>query len=139
MGAIRSIANTEVAISADNFPDLNYVAASVCGWQPSMEDYTGYARINNKVSVFFVIDGHGGPDLAAMVVDEIPEILSSSEAVRQEQYKSALEQLCETLDLELKKQVKRASLIRQQNGLPPSVGSFPSSGCSLVVVLVGEN
>jgi hypothetical protein len=29
-----------------------------------MEDYTGYAKINDKFTVYFVIDGHGGPDLA---------------------------------------------------------------------------
>lgn len=64
MGAIRSQPDTKVNIKAEKFDDLNYVEASVCGWQHMMEDYTGYARINDKFTVYFVLDGHGGSDLA---------------------------------------------------------------------------
>ena len=69
MGAIRLAPCSEVNSKADKFADLNYVEASVCGWQHHMEDYTGYAHLNSKLSVFFVIDGHGGPDLAEMAAD----------------------------------------------------------------------
>jgi serine/threonine protein phosphatase PrpC len=37
-----------------------------------MEDYTGYAQIAPKLSVYFVIDGHGGPDLAEIATEELP-------------------------------------------------------------------
>ncbi len=47
-----------------------------------MEDYTGFAQIDDKVSVFFVIDGHGGPDLAELATEEIPKLLESSEAIK---------------------------------------------------------
>ena len=40
----------------------------MCGWQHHMEDCTGYAQINAKLSAFFVIDGHGGPDLAELAM-----------------------------------------------------------------------
>ena len=72
--------------------------------------------------MFFVIDGHGGPDLAEMAVYYIPEILKESEAVRQGQYKIALEHLFEELDVDLKRQCKRASSLREKIGLPPLVG-----------------
>jgi serine/threonine protein phosphatase PrpC len=29
-----------------------------------MEDYTGCVKLNEKLTLFFVIDGHGGPDIA---------------------------------------------------------------------------
>ena len=48
-----------------------------------MEDFTGFSQINSNLSAFFVIDGHGGPDLAEMAVDEISELLKRSEAVKQ--------------------------------------------------------
>jgi serine/threonine protein phosphatase PrpC len=72
MGAIRSIPNNEINIHAEKLNEFNYVEASVCGWQHSMEDFTGYAQISEKVSVFFVIDGHGGQDLAHIAAECIP-------------------------------------------------------------------
>ena len=64
MGVIRSAPVTEITSKKAKFSDLNYVEASVCGWHHYMEDYTGYAQINSSLSLFFVLDGHGGPDLA---------------------------------------------------------------------------
>lgn len=93
MGVIRSTPNEEVALSSEKLTDLNYVAASVCGWQHLMEDYTGHARINEEVSVFYVVDGHGGPDLAELTARLIPEILTHSEHIKSKQYKTALEHL----------------------------------------------
>lgn len=55
-----------------------------------MEDYTGFAEINHKLSAFYVIDGHGGPDLAELAHSAIPEILRNTEAISSQQYKSAL-------------------------------------------------
>jgi hypothetical protein len=46
MGVIRSTPQEEVNMQAEKFTDLNCVAASTCGWQHFMEDYTGYAKIN---------------------------------------------------------------------------------------------
>ena len=66
MGAIRSVPDTQVNIKADKLTDLNYVEASICGWSHAMEDYTGCAQISPSVSIYYVLDGHGGPDLAEM-------------------------------------------------------------------------
>lgn len=77
-----------------------------------MEDYTGYAQIAPNLSVFFVIDGHGGPDLAQIAAEEIPEMLRDNEAIKQQHYKTGLESIFETLDSDLRTQVKRASMIR---------------------------
>ncbi len=43
-----------------------------------MEDYTGYAQVSPKESVFFVIDGHGGPDLAEIATELIPSLLRNN-------------------------------------------------------------
>lgn len=64
MGIIRSTPDSNINIKSSNLPDLNYIEASACGWQHYMEDYTHFSKINEKVSVFYVIDGHGGPDVA---------------------------------------------------------------------------
>ena len=64
MGAIRSLPDEEVTSKSDRLIELNYVEGSVCGWQHHMEDFTGFVRISANVSAFFVLDGHGGPDLA---------------------------------------------------------------------------
>lgn len=36
MGAIRSAPDTKINIKAEKLEDLNYVEASVCGWQHIM-------------------------------------------------------------------------------------------------------
>ena len=87
------MADRQVSTNHDNFPDLNYAEASVCGWQHHMEDTTGHAAISNKVSVFYVIDGHGGPDVAEVAGQMIPELLAKSDLLKMEQYKPALENM----------------------------------------------
>ena len=72
MGVIRSVPDRKITTNHDNFHDLYYAEASVCGWQHHMEDYTGHATISNKVSVFYVIDGHAGPDVAELAAQFIP-------------------------------------------------------------------
>jgi serine/threonine protein phosphatase PrpC len=137
MGIIRSSPDSEIHLKSQKFSDVNYLEASVCGWQHYMEDYTGYARISEKVSVFFVIDGHGGPDLAEITAELIPEILKQSELINLDQYKSAMESLFDTLDDALQKEVNRCSSIRQKHGLPPLFEKKPTSGCSAVIALIG--
>jgi serine/threonine protein phosphatase PrpC len=66
MGIIRSSPDTAVHLKFQKFSDVNYLEGSVCGWQHYMEDYTGYSKISDKVSAYYVIDGHGGPDLAEL-------------------------------------------------------------------------
>lgn len=78
MGIIRSTPDHEVHMKSEVLEDLNYIEASMCGWQYYMEDYTGFAKINEQVSVYYVIDGHGGPDIAELVVFWIPKILRKS-------------------------------------------------------------
>lgn len=63
MGLIRSSPDTTISLSSQKFPDVNYLQASICGWQHFMEDFTGQAQITETVSVFYVLDGHGGSDL----------------------------------------------------------------------------
>jgi serine/threonine protein phosphatase PrpC len=104
-----------------------------------MEDYTGFAQINPKVSVFYVIDGHGGPDLAEMAAEDIPDMLRESEAIKQEQYRTAIEDLFESLDGDLKTQSKRASMIREKHGLSPLVDKIPTSGLSMVLALISDD
>lgn len=68
MGAIRSIPDQEVRVAAEKRPDLNFVEASVCGWQHHMEDFSGSLQLSSNLSAFFVLDGHGGPDLAELAL-----------------------------------------------------------------------
>lgn len=37
-----------------------------------MEDYTGCVKLNEKLTLFYVIDGHGGPDIAEITAELIP-------------------------------------------------------------------
>ncbi len=64
MGIIRSAPDCEIHLKSQKYSDVNYLEASVCGWQNNMEDYTGCVKLNEKLTLFFVIDGHGGPDIA---------------------------------------------------------------------------
>lgn len=86
-----------------------------------------------------MIDGHGGPDIAEVAAELIPEILKKCDLINLDQYKSAMDSLFATLDDSLKKEVNRCTTIREKNGLPPLVDKQPTSGCSAVVALVGEN
>lgn len=45
MGLIRSSPDTAITLSSQKFHDLNYLQASVCGWQHFMEDFTRHAPI----------------------------------------------------------------------------------------------
>jgi hypothetical protein len=45
MGLIRSSPDTAITLSSQKFPDVNYLQASLCGWQHFMEDFTGHAQI----------------------------------------------------------------------------------------------
>ena len=112
MGIIRSSPDSSIHLKAEKFSDVNYLQASTCGWQHYMEDYTGQARISDKVSVFYVIDGHGGPDIAEVAAELIPEILKKCDLINLDQYKSAMESLFATLDDSLKKEVNRCTTIR---------------------------
>lgn len=60
MGVIRSAPDTHINIESQSLDECNYVSASVCGWQYYMEDYFGQVQID-KITLFFIIDGHGGP------------------------------------------------------------------------------
>lgn len=139
MGIIRSAPETTINLSSQKFADVNYLEASVCGWQHYMEDFTGHAKLSESVSVFFVIDGHGGPDLAELAAEMIPELLKKSELATLDQCKSAVEGLFPLLDDALRKEVGRCSTLRQKHGLPALVERQPTSGCSLVIAVVGEH
>jgi serine/threonine protein phosphatase PrpC len=72
MGIIRSAPDCEIRLKSQKYSDVNYLEASVCGWQNSMEDYTGCVKLNEKLTLFYLIDGHGGPDIAEITAELIP-------------------------------------------------------------------
>lgn len=84
-----------------------------------------------------MLDGHGGPDLAELAAELIPEILKRNELTSLDQYKSAVEALFPTLDDALRKETARCSSLRVKHGLPALAERWPTSGCSVVVALVG--
>jgi serine/threonine protein phosphatase PrpC len=65
--------------------------------------------------------------------------LSKNELCSLDQYKSAVEGLFPALDDALRKEAGRCSTVRQKHGLPALVERTPTSGCSLVLALVGEH
>lgn len=65
MGNYRSKPITEKIIESQNSTDnFVYVGVSMEGWRLNMEDAMICKKLNEKIFLFAIFDGHGGSEVA---------------------------------------------------------------------------
>jgi len=79
MAALRTAPDDALTSESGSFPlkneeSLSWVATSLCGWRPQMEDAHVVCEVEDGF-VFAVFDGHGGAEVSRMAAKILPSML----------------------------------------------------------------
>jgi serine/threonine protein phosphatase PrpC len=68
------------------------------GWRKSMEDSVIFKEIVDGVYIFGVFDGHGGPEVARYVADNLPIFLKEDSFFKSKNYSKSLSSVFRKID-----------------------------------------
>jgi len=104
------------------------------GWRMNMEDaHISLPNLTDTTGLFAVFDGHGGPEVAKFCAKYMPLELIKNENFRNENYKTALEEVFLKMDTMLLNDTN-GDLLKEFKNDPDNTNSF--AGCTANVVLI---
>lgn len=91
--------NTELEEGNGHLAHLQYDYASMQGWRRSMEDaIICLPQFTPTTHLFAVLDGHGGPEVSAVVSREYPRILMATKGFLQGDHEKSLRESFRAMD-----------------------------------------
>jgi protein phosphatase 2C family protein 2/3 len=84
-----------------NVSDACNFTATTCemqGWRKNMEDSLLYKQLSDEVHLFAVCDGHGGPEVSALVAKLLPDYLIKDPDFKAKQYSKAFVNVFKKID-----------------------------------------
>lgn len=108
---------------------LHYGVSGMQGWRRNMEDaHLAVEKLDDKISLFGVFDGHGGRGVSRFAAKRLPELLQEEEAYKQGDYARALEMAFLRVDEKLREAAGRQEvedLDRPDEGAPSQPMAVP--------------
>ena len=134
MGIYLSKPNTTKDSHTGENDFLRFGVSAMQGWRMSMEDaHISLPNFTDSISLFAVFDGHGGPEVAKFCSKYMPIELLKNESFKQQNYKTALEEVFLKMD-ELLVGDGNSDLLKEFKNDPENANSF--AGCTANVVLI---
>lgn len=125
---------------------IRYGSCSMQGWRKTMEDaHITIPNLFNGSGLFGVLDGHGGSEVAQYVRDNLPNIIKSSQFIKNKQWKELLTSAFATIDEDITKekaQKELATIYKKSahDEFNPTTESdvYKHVGCTACVALVAD-
>jgi serine/threonine protein phosphatase PrpC len=142
MGPFLSKPNTKASTQMGRIRNLEYCVCQMQGWRSVMEDFVIYEpEISKDVSLFGILDGHGGSEVARFVQKNFVEQLLKNQNFQRKIYQRALyENFLKMDDLLLTShgiaQVNNQNLKMSNYNLTRKVNIEMSAGCTALFVLL---
>lgn len=85
-------------INASTSDNLTITTCEMQGWRKTMEDSLLSKKLSDEAHLYAVCDGHGGPEVSALVAKLLPDYLLKDPDFKANQYSKTLVNVFKKID-----------------------------------------